>query len=184
MTTSVFQKWFVISPAVVLSLVVAATAPAQTPAQSKRVRVGVYDSRAIAVAYANSREFQNSMKPVQVDYAQAKLANNQKHMEELQRRMEQAQRLLDQQAYSIASIADIMAVVKGSLPSVAKEAGVEIIVSKWDLNYQSLNVEVEDVTDKLVALFHTTEQGWKWAKEIQQKPPVPIDQINAKAVEP
>jgi len=167
--------------AVALLLLVALPARAQTntaaPAAThpRRLRIGVYDSRAVAVAYANSREFQNSMKPAQADYRQAKLDGNKKHMEELQHRMRVAQRRLNEQAYSTASVAPIMATLQGFFPAVAREAGVDAIVSKWELNYASYNVETEDVTDKLVALLHTTDQGWKWAKDVQQKPPIPID---------
>jgi hypothetical protein len=45
------------------------------------------------------------------------------------------------------------------------------------LNFLAYNVETEDVTDKMVTLFHTTDQGWKWAKEIEQWPPVPIEKF-------
>ena len=149
--------------------------PAAPATRNRKIRVGVYDSRAIAVAYANSREFQNALKPAQRDYDQAKLSNNQKRMNELQRQMQLTQRRLNEQAYSTASVASIMATIRNSLPAIAKEANVDVIASKWEVNYLGYNTETEDVTDKLVAVFHTTEQGWKWAKEIQQKTPVPIE---------
>jgi hypothetical protein len=170
--------WIV--PALGLLLSSTFVSPAQTAtsapsARAKRIRVGVYDSRAIAVAYANSREFKNAMQPVLAEFDKAKLANNQKEMADIQHRMQIDQRLLNEQAYSTSSVASIIATVKPSLPAVAKEADVDLIVSKWELNMLAYNVETEDVTDKLVALFHTTDQGWKWAKEIQQRPPVPIE---------
>ena len=175
MKTSFWPKWLLIGSAVVLLGCLAGRAPAETP--RKIFRVGIYDSRAIAVAYANSREYQNAMKAVELDYAQAKNANNQVRMTEIQQRMQAAQRRLNDQTFSTASVSVVMPVLKSSLPHLAREANVDIIVSKYELNYQSLNVETEDVTDKLVALFHTTDQGWKWAKEIQQKPPLPIDKV-------
>ena len=68
--------------------------------------------------------------------------------------------------------------IKARLPDIAQQAGVLIIVSKWELNHQSSEVEVVDVTDKRVALFHVNERGLKWCKEIQQKPPLPIEQLS------
>src|ERR1700683_4382799 len=66
MKTSVFQKWFLTGSVIVLPvLMAAAQTQTQIQPQSRRVRIGIYDSRAVAVAYANSREFENSMKPVQ-----------------------------------------------------------------------------------------------------------------------
>lgn len=165
----------------VLSIAATALAHGQseTATQPKKparhLRIGYYDSRAIAVAYANSREFQNAMKPVQAEYDKAKLANNQKEMTDIQHRMQVAQRLLNEQVFSTGSVSSIMMTVTNLLPAVAKEADVDLIVSKWELNLAAYNVESEDVTDKLVALFHTNEQGWKGAKEIQQRPPVPIE---------
>lgn len=175
MNASFLQKSFVAALALALLAVATEMAPAQTA--RKIIRVGVYDSRAIAVAYANSREYQNLMKLVELDYAQAKNASNVTRMNDIQKRLQATQRRLDDQTFSTGSVAGVMAILKSSLPHLAREAGVDIIVSKYELNYQSLNVETEDVTDKLVALFHTSEQGWKWAKEIQQKPPLPLDQV-------
>lgn len=68
--------------------------------------------------------------------------------------------------------------IKDRLPAVAKEANVQIIVSKWELNHQTTEVEVVDVTDKLVALFHVSERGLQWCKDIQRQKPLPIEQIS------
>jgi nitroreductase len=154
-------------------------APPLASAQSRtnQIRIGVYDSRAIAVAYASSKEFQIIMKPLQADFFKAKYANNEKLMKELKEHMEDVQFRLNQEAYSTGSVAAIMATIKHALPSVAKEAGVDMIISKWEVNFQGPNIQTEDVTDKLVALFHTSDQGWKQAKDIQQKPPLPIENI-------
>src|SRR5262245_43826123 len=40
--------------------------------QPNRLRVGVYDSRAVAVAYYSSSEFRDTMEPVKADYEKAK----------------------------------------------------------------------------------------------------------------
>jgi hypothetical protein len=70
-----------------------------------------------------------------------------------------------------------MANIKDSLPAVAKKAGVDVIVSKWELNYQSPEVKVVDVTDDLVALFHVSAKGLEWVKGIKTQKPLPIEQI-------
>src|SRR6266849_9220920 len=48
-----------------------------------------------------------------------------------------------------------------ALPGVAKKAGVQAIVSKWELNYQGPNAEVVDVTEDLAVLFHASDNGQK-----------------------
>ena len=57
---------FIVSAAVAMGVLAGATALAQS--QTNKLRVGVYDSRAIAIAYGNSAAFQDSLKPVQAEY--------------------------------------------------------------------------------------------------------------------
>lgn len=170
-----FPKWFIVSSAVALCVLTGATVSAQS--QTNKLRIGVYDSRAVAVAQANSAEFRDSLKSVREDYQKAKDANDEKRMKEIDSRMKLRQRRMHEQGFSTGSVAGIMAKIKAELPGVAKKAGVQVIVSKWELNYQSPDIDVVDVTDDLVALFHVNDQGLKWAKGVQTKPPLPIEEI-------
>ncbi len=170
-----FPKRFIVSSTVALCLLSGAAVPAQS--QANRLRIGVYDSRAVAVAYANSTEFRDLLKAVQADYQKAKEAKDEKRMKEIEGRMKLQQRRAHEQGFSTGSVAGIMAKIKDTLPGVAKKAGVEAIASKWELNYQSPGVEAVDVTDELVALFHVSDKGREWAKEVRAKPPLPIEEI-------
>lgn len=153
------------------------SAPALAQSQTNKLRVGVYDSRAIAIAYGNSTEFQQSLKSVQAEYNKAKEEKNDKRMKEIETRMKLAQRRLHEQGFSTGSVAGIMAKIKDSLPVVATQAGVQAIISKWELNHQSTDLEVVDVTDNLVALFHPSEKVMGWVKELKNHPPLPIEEI-------
>lgn len=175
MKTFTVIRWFLISSVVAVLGLTTITLPAQMPVGE--LRVGVYDSRAIAVAYAGSSEFAATLKQAKADYQTAKQANDEKRMAEIRNRMKLQQRRMHEQGFSTGSVASIMDSIKDSLPAVAKSAGVDLIVSKWEVNYQSSPVKTVDVTDKLVALFHPNERSAKWAKEIQQKPPIPIEDI-------
>ena len=176
MKTSIrLRLWFIVTSTAALGLLTSGTVFAQT--QTNKVRIGVYDSRAVAIAYANSAEGRESMKTAQTDYQKAKATKDEKKMKEIESRMKLQQRRLHEQGFSTGSVSSTMAKVKDALPEVARKAGVQAIVSKWELNYQSPEVEVVDVTDELVALFHVNEKGREWAKQIKDKPPVPIEQI-------
>ena len=174
-TSRLLLKWFGVVSVVAFGFFASATASAQT--QTNKFRVGVYDSRAVAVAYGNSTEFKEAMKPIEANYQKAKEAKDEKRMKEIDSQMKLRQRRAHEQGFSTGSVAPIMAKVKDSLPDIAKQAGVQVIVSKWEFNHQSPDVEVVDVTDQIIALFHVNERGLKWCKEIQQKPPLPIEQI-------
>ena len=174
-TSIVRSKWFIVSAAVALGVLTDATASAQS--QAGKLRVGVYDSRAIAIAYANSTEFRESLKPVQAEYAQARKDKDDKRLKEIDARMKLQQRRAHEQGFSTGSVAGIVAKVKDALPGVAKQAGVEVIVSKWELNHQSPGVELVDVTDELVALFHPSAKVLGWVKDLKSRPPLPLEKI-------
>src|SRR5271157_1333122 len=105
-----FPKWFMVSSTVALCVLTGATVSAQS--QTNRLRIGVYDSRAVAVAYANSTEFRESMKSVQADYQKAQAAKDEKQMKEIGGQMKLQQRRLHEQGFSTGSVAGIMAKIK------------------------------------------------------------------------
>jgi len=172
----IHSKWFIVSFAVALGVWLAgATASAQV--QTNKLRVGIYDSRAIAIAYGNSPAFQDSLKPIRTEYEKARAEKNDKRMKEIDARMKLRQRRAHEQGFSTGSVAGILATVKDSLPAVAKRAGVMMIASKWEVNYQSPEVELVDVTDELVALFHPNEKVLGWVKSCREKKPVLLEDI-------
>ncbi len=148
------------------------------PAQSTNtLRVGVYDSRAVAVAYANSAEFAAVGNAVKAEHDKAKAANDEKTMKAIEFRMQQRQHRAHEQGFSTGSVLPIMETITNKLAVIARNAHVDVIVSKWELNFASEDVEIVDVTDRIVAQFHVSERGLKWAKEIQQRPPLSLDEL-------
>ena len=63
-----------------------------------------------------------------------------------------------------------------SPPAVAKNASVDLIGSKWEVSDQSPGVQIVDVTDNLVALFHVSPKGLEWASGIKTQQTLPIEQ--------
>lgn len=161
----------------VFTLLLTAAAAIPASAETNRIRVGVYDSRAVAVAYANSKHFDDPTRAARTDYDKAKAANDEKRMNEIKAAMEQKQRRAHEQGFSTGSVISIMDRIKPSLQQVARQTKVDQIVSKWELNYHSSNVEMVDITDLLIDLFEPTEKGRRWAKEVQAHKPVPVDEL-------
>lgn len=141
-------------------------------AQTNRLRIGIYDSRAVAVAYMNSTEFATKVKAVHAEYDAAKKAGNTEKLKQIEAHMKASQARAHEAGFSTGSVAEIMATIKDAVPGVAKSVGVELIASKWEVNYQSANIETVDVTAQLTALFHTSDRGRKWALDIQKQPPL------------
>jgi hypothetical protein len=126
-TSLVSQRRFIVSSAVALCVMAGAAAFGQS--KENALRIGIYDSRAIAVAYGNSTEFRKSLESITADYNKAKAAKDDKRVKEIETQMKAKQRRAHEQGFSTGSVANIMATVKDSLPAVAKKAGVDVIVS-------------------------------------------------------
>jgi hypothetical protein len=154
-----------------------ASKPDVTP-QSEAVRIGVYDSRAVAVGWANTAPFNAWWGSLQSEYQKAKAAGDQNRVEELEAEAEARQRLQHMQAFSTAPVDDILVYIGDSLPQIQQKAGVTILVSKWDsetlAKYPS--VELVDVTMMLVDAFQPTEKQREYAIGIQSQEPIPLDQ--------
>jgi Skp family chaperone for outer membrane proteins len=138
------------------------------------LRVGTFDSRAIATAYGNSEMFKQILSSMFEKYNQAKKEGNEKLIKELEALGPASQQVMHQQGFSIACVADILEKVEAELPKVAQEAGVDIIVSKWEVMFKNPSIETVDITSHLVKLFNPSERGLKWIESLQEQPPIPL----------
>lgn len=57
------------------------------------------------------------------------------------------------QGFGTAPVQDLLEPVKNKLSGVAEQAGVDIIISKWQIDYQSKDDEMIDVTEALARLY-------------------------------
>ncbi|MFA6290692.1 MAG: hypothetical protein WC637_02860 [Victivallales bacterium] len=165
-------------------LVLAAMAEESASPSSAKTRVGVYDSRAIAVAFINSQVYKDTdgkkLNEMIAEHDKAKAEGNKKRVDELEAWGKEQQTLLHKQGFSTAPVDGILIHIKDQMPEIAKTAGVVAIVSKWDketlAKYKS--AELVDVTMALVNAFHPTERQLKAAIEIQKHDPLPLEQID------
>ena len=153
-----------------------ATAMAEKAAKSP-MKIGVYDSRGVAVAYARSPEFGESMARLRADYEQAKAKGDSAQVKKLGQEGLWMQVRLHQRGFSTAGVGDLLAKVAGALPGVAREAGVVLLVSKWEMPYQDASVEVVDVTLPIARLFKPDEQTLQILGELKDQKPVPFDEV-------
>jgi hypothetical protein len=162
----------------------AAAALAQEPANSSaaKLRVGVYDSRAIAVAFGNSEAWQatagKQLAAMRAEYNAAKAAGDQKRVAELEAQGKAQQTLLHKQGFSTAPVDDILRNIQDKIPEIARTAGVSAVVSKWDKDalakYKA--AELIDITMPLVNAFHPTDRQLKFAIDIQKQTPISLEE--------
>jgi hypothetical protein len=155
-------------------LLPALPAPGQSPSTQ---RVGIYDSRAIAVAYARSDMFRQWYARLNSEHDKAKAASDDKRAKELEAQGVAQQERFHQQGFGTASVADIMEKIKAELPAVAKEAGVGLIVSKWEVIYHDPTVECVDVTIPLVKKFGVDTKSLQMIEHLIQQAPIPAEEL-------
>ena len=166
-----------------LSLVVAVLAmcaghaAAQEKAPPPALRVGVYDSRGITIAWAHSQEFRQEDAKLKADYEQAKAKGDTVQARKLEKEGQTMGLELHLRGFSTAGAGDLLRKVADGLPAVAREAGVALIVSKWELAYMDPGLEVIDVTVPLAKLFKPDEETFKYIDALAAQKPVPLDEV-------
>lgn len=145
-------------------------------AEKATLRVGVFDSRAVAVAYAGSEEFSRGLRKMKDEYDKAEAAGDTQKMEQLKEAGKTGQQRAHEQVFSTATVGNILAEIKDQLPAIAQKAGVDVIVSKWDIVYQVPGTEFVDVTRLLVEPLHPSEKALRTIKELEKHAPIPLEE--------
>lgn len=165
------KKIMLVLVSVVAGLAVWALA-AETQPEKTKVRIGTFDSRAVAIAYAHSDWNSERLKSKMAEMEKAKAAGDTKKIEELEAWGQAQQDKLHKQGFGTASVCDLLEHIKDDIPKIAKEKGVDVIVSKWDIVYQNPEIEMIDITDEIVKPFNPNEKALKSIRAIQNHPPV------------
>jgi hypothetical protein len=147
-------------------------------AEKKSVlRVGVYDSRAIAIAHGNSEYWSKVMKEKMAALEQAKKDGDTDKVKEIEAWGPAQQAEAHLKAFGTAPVHDCLDCVRDQIPQVASAAGVDLIVSKWEFDYLSPDAETVDVTVELAKLFNPSERAWKSIESLDKWKPYSHDKL-------
>src|SRR5262245_7213221 len=105
-------------------------APGKVPAVKERI--GVYDSRCIAVAFAGSPMHERQLRELRAQHNQAKEAGDLDKVARLEAEGKARQHKAHQQAFSTAPVDDLLLHVTNKVTEIQKSAGLVAIISKWD----------------------------------------------------
>jgi len=144
---------------------------------SSKVYIGTFDSRAVAIAYYRSKTFNHQMMETRAEYEKAKKVGNDKRIKELEVEGSALQKLIHKQGFSTWPVTNILEKIKTKIPTIAKQANVDVIVSKWSIAYQQSEVKFIDVTEPMVLLFEPDKETLNITKEIQKQDPIPIEEL-------
>lgn len=160
-------------------LFMTAAARAATPDPAPPARIGVYDSRAVAVAYAGSAAQHKVLEPLRAAQNRAKAAGDAAEVARLDAIGRAMQAKAHRQAFSTAPVDDLLEEIGEKLPAIRRAAGVVVLVSIWDepaLARMGAAARV-DVTDALVDAFSPGDRQRKSAAQIRRQKPLPLDQL-------
>ncbi len=149
----------------------------KTKAAKTEIRVGAFDSRLVAIAYVRSEAFKKRLAKLRAELGEAKAAGDKKRIKQLEALGPALQELVHKQGFSTWPVHDILKTIKEELPGIAKQADVDIIVSKWDVAFRRDGAAVIDVTDLMVKPFSPDEATRKVLESVRKKAPVPLDQL-------
>jgi hypothetical protein len=168
---------------VALIVGIASATPKKSEESDKsKLHVGVFDSRALVLAFAGSGTFEVELRNAREELKQAKTEGDEQRAREIEAEQKGRQDRFHRQGFSTAPVDDILEHIKDRLPDIAKEAGVDLIVSQWRIAYQKPTAKFVDVTDQLVKLFDPDEKTLDNIRELHKQEPLPLYQTDWKAM--
>jgi hypothetical protein len=155
------MKYYLLSALVIGITLHTACTRAVTPAPAiEGKRIGVYDSRCVAVAYAGSEKHEASLRGL--DAAA----------------MREKQALMHEQGFSTAPVDDILALYPDEVAALKAKHNLDALVSKWDKPglAQYTGANQIDVTDELIEVSKPNDGQRKSAQEIKKIKPISREQ--------
>jgi len=164
---SILQAGMIIPFALFFFLMFQSTAMGQN-----KIRIGTYDSRAVAVAYFNSPYGKQLMGNLQKKNREALETKDTLELKKLSREGEMRQAIMHEQGFGTGSVKDLLAAIKDKIGILAKSENLDIIVSKYELNYSGSNSIVLDITEKLTNLFEPNKRFKMMLPDLMKTEPV------------
>lgn len=167
------RNWVSLGVVICLASVASTLYGQQDDSETAKIRIGTYDSRAIAIAYAPSRF--NPVAEKMTQYKAAQAAGDEEKVKELERWGQQHQRQLHFQGFGRVPVTDLLEHVADKLAALAREHHLAAITASCDFTGE--RVEVVDITDELVRLYEPTEKTLGHIREIRKKTPVSLPEL-------
>jgi hypothetical protein len=112
------------------------------------------------------------MNELMMSFKNAKETNDTNKLKQLEQKGQLLQRIAHDKGFGRGSVAEILEKKKIQLDILAKSENLIAIVSKWELNYSDPNIEVVDITLKMLDLLNAPEKIKKMYEEFKAIPPV------------
>jgi hypothetical protein len=140
-----------------------------------KIRIGVFDSRAVAVAFYNSKfsNVQQIFGEIGKRMKAAQDSNNTEEITNIQEEAKMRQAFIHEQGFGKGSVSAIMEMMKDKIIELSNKENLNVLISRWELVFTSTNAEVIDVTDKITDLFEPDERIKTILQEMKKQEPIP-----------
>jgi hypothetical protein len=144
----------------------------QVFSQQEKRRLGVYDSRAIAVAHFQSAFGMQITGSLQKDFRSAKEKGDSVAIRKLAAKGELLQKIAHDQGFGKGSVVSLLDNVKDSVIAIGKKEHLIAIVSKWELVYSGSDIDTIDLTMELIEFFKPNDKVRNMVREIMKTSPI------------
>jgi len=139
----------------------------------QKIRIGVYDSREVAIAYARGEYFEGILEQLMTEYKNAEESGNEELVHRLDSIGQASQDQLHKQVFSTMPIDNILKLI--NIEEIADKAEVDLIVCRWDIIFEKDDIEYIDVTDYFVEFFSPDSETQSILEEVKKTEPLPLE---------
>lgn len=140
------------------------------------LRVGTYDSRAVALAWLRSGA-DTAVQDAMEEHRKAKEEKDEPRARAVEQRMEWLQNLRHMQVFGNAPIPDVVERMRDTIAEEAKKAKVQLVVRDIDIAWRAEGTTLVDLTEALVDRCHPSAETRKMAREMKDHPPIPLERF-------
>lgn len=142
-------------------------------------RIGIYDSRAIAIAFVGGEVFRETMNAARMEFDEATKNGDEATLARINTQMQERQKLLHAQGFSTAPVDELIAHYSDGISTLLDEAGVATLISKWhdEALIKYSGARRVDMTESLVDLITADPKQRKAAMGIVDQDPVPLESL-------
>lgn len=147
--------------------------------QTGQVRIGTYDSRAVALAYGRSEFFSLPYDQWKRQIEMAKREGDKAKIEEAENIPKRRQNLAHMQVFGNAPIHNLLKEppLAKAIEQQATEQRLDLVVRDIDIAHCGPSVELIDITDALVESCQPTQNTRTMIEQMSRHDPIPLEQF-------
>ena len=141
-------------------------------AYSQKPKIGIFDSRGVAIAYYQSGYHQQDMNKLLNEYNLAKEQGDTVQAKKLSDRVAFLQMIAHDKGFGKGTVNNILDRFTKELDELAKKENLSCIVSKWEVYSGDIDLTFVDITEKVVSIINSNEKVKKFLEDLKKNPPI------------